>query len=200
MALKKMFVKLLSVCVVIVMAFSLVACKEEIPYYESSEFNSLSTYGKLYQFVTREGVSERDLVGQNKKLSDAVTSSLDDYTVAWEYGNGEYSVRYAKLLESVVLKVVFDTAEAKTDFEIFIKEDSETLEFSSTILYKEENIQCASTGVVPENFSSKHPLELETLSGVEEMYDKYKKDSHNACAFLLLNVAEHLPFAFLPFA
>ena len=102
---KKITVRAFSVFVVMLMAFSFVACKEETSYYESSEFASLSTYGKFYYFVTTEGVSEKDLVGQNKKLSDAVTSSLDDYTVAWEYGSGDYSIRYAKLLESIVLKV-----------------------------------------------------------------------------------------------
>ncbi len=187
--LKKVFLKSLSLLVVAITAFSLVACKEEeVSYYETAEFASLSRYEKLYYYVTHEGVSERELSGENKKLSDAVNSSPDDYTVAWEYGSGKYSIRYAKLLEAIVLRVIFDTDEANTSFEIFVKEESEVLEFSSTILYKKENIQCASTGIVPENFSSKNTLIIETLSGVESMYEKYKQDSHNACAYLICSV------------
>ena len=194
MKVKELFLKAVSVCLVFAFTFVFVACGNEVSYYETDEFASLSTYQKFYYYVTTEGVSEKELVGQNKKLSDAVTSSLDDYTVAWEYGNGSYSVRFAKLLEAVVLKVVLDTDEQRASFEIFVKEGVNECEFSSVILYKEGNIQCASTGVVPEDFSSKNTLVLHSLSGVESMYEKYKIDSHNACAILLLNLGEKIPF------
>ena len=186
--LKRLFVVGLSVA----FAFVFTACGENPSYYESEEFVALSGYQKLYYYVTTEGTSEKDLVGEHKKLSDAVTSSIDDFTESWKYASGSYSIRYAKLLDCIVLKVVLDKAETKTSFEIFVDADGGPYEFSSTVLYKTENIQCASTGVVPLDFSKDKTLELESLSGVESKYETYKKDSHNACAILLLNTNHHI--------
>jgi hypothetical protein len=142
--------------------------------------------------VTTEGKSEKELVGENKKLTDAITSSLDDFTESWKYASGSYSIRYAKLLDCIVLKVVLDKAETKTSFSVFVDADGGPYEYSSSVLYKSENIQCDSTGIVPLEFSKEHSLEIETLSGVEKKYETYKKDSHNACAILLLNTNHHL--------
>ncbi|MBP3629961.1 MAG: hypothetical protein J6J23_00530 [Clostridia bacterium] len=186
------FKRVFAIGFVVAFAFVLTACGEATTYYESDEFGALSGYDKLYYYVTNEGTSEKELVGENKKLSDAVTSSIDDFTESWKFSSGSYSIRYAKLLDCIVLRVILDKAETKTSFEIFVDADGGPYEFSSTILYKTENIQCASTGVVPLDFSKDSTLELETLSGVESKYETYKKDSHNACAILLLNTNHHI--------
>ena len=184
--------KFVAVGFAVAVAVIFFACNKASTYYESEEFLALSGYDKLYYYVTTEGKSEKELVGENKKLSDAITSSLDDFTVSWKYASGSYSIRYAKLLDCIVLKVVLDKAETKTSFEIFVNADGEPFEYSSSVLYKTENIQCDSTGVVPFEFSKEHSLKIETLSGVESKYETYKKDSHNACAILLLNTNHHL--------
>ena len=185
---RRILMSLCSFVLMIAVVVTMTACGKEASYYKSEEFQSLSGYDKLYYYVTHEGVSERELPNEYKKLSDAITSSEDDFVKAWKYSSGSYTIRYAKLLDAIVLRVILDKSATKPSFEIFIKNDGEPYEFSSTILYKDENIECASTGVVPFKFSRSTSLELLTLSGVEDKYETYKQDSHNACAILMLNV------------
>lgn len=175
-----------------VFSFFLVACDSASTYYEAEEFMNLTGYEKLYYYVTHEGVSEKDLVGENKKLSDAITSSIDDYTESWKYSSGSYSIRYAKLLDAIVLKVVLDKKLTKTTFEIHVTESTEDYAFYSTILYKEENIECSASGTVPLKFSKSKTLEFTQVKGVESKFNTFKVDSHNACAILLLNTDHHL--------
>ena len=189
---KNLFKRLVVVTLVVVASFVFVGCDEEVSFYEGAEFVSMTGYEKMYYYVTHEGLSEKDLDGENKKLSDAINSSKDDFSELWVYSTGSYSIRYASLLDSIVLRVVSESEEKKVSFEIFVTDEVEDYEFSSTILYKKQNIECASTGLVPLDFSKSSSLELETLKGVEAMYETYKKDSHNACAILLLNVNHHI--------
>lgn len=175
-----------------VFSFFLVACGSASSYYEAEEFSRLTGYEKLYYYVTHEGVSEKEFVGENKKLSDSITSSIDDYTESWKYASGNYSIRYAKLLDAIVLKVVLDTKLTKTSFEVHLTESAEDYVFYSTILYKEENIECSASGIVPLDFSKSRTLEFTQVKGIESKFNTFKVDSHNACAILLINTNSHL--------